>query len=151
MTKEDNLTAGQLCSLLLQQTNSPTDAVVLSKMLQWRRGERGYKWKKQLRLDGSLCSPPSCSCGCCGLCRGLGERAAFLRVRSVWGFCFTGLLDGSQSGSDLDFCRITQIFPSSIVSSCLGMKAAEDIRRDRAGPKGLLQSVVQTAEVCICL
>lgn len=141
MTKADNLTAGQSCSLLPQQTNSPTDALVLSKTLRWRRGERGYKWKQRLCTGGCLCSPPSCSC------RGLGQRAAVLRLSSFLGFCFVRLLDGSQSRSNLDCCRITQTFPSSIVSSCLGMKAAEDIRRDRARRKGLLQSVVQTAEV----
>lgn len=141
MTKADSLTAGQSSSLLPQQTNSPTDALVLSKTLRWRRGERGYKWKQRLRAGGCLCSPPSC------LCRGLGQRAALLRVSSVWGFCFVDLLAGSQSGSDLDCCRITQTFPSSIVSSGLGTKAAEDIRRNGAGPKGLLQSLVQTAEV----
>lgn len=84
---------------------------------------------------------------------GLRERAAFLRVSWIWAIHFVWLLNGSLCRSSLDFCRVTHVNISLpwIVLFYLGTKIVPDVSRDEAGPKGLVQNILQTTKLCACL
>lgn len=69
------------------------------------------------------------------------------------GLYFICLLNRPGSRSYLDFCRVAHRYLSWL--SCFSTSWREGSRRDilkfEAGPKGRLQSISQTAEVCRCL
>lgn len=71
----------------------------------------------------------------------------------MWAIHFIGLLNGSLRRSSLDFCRVIcrNISLSRIVLFYLGVKIVPDVSRDKAGPKGLVQNILQAAKLCRCL